>query len=413
MPTKRPTPKSDTLYLQRIGSRWYARVPVPNKLRPKLGPYLRKSLETSDIREARERRWEVVSWAKARIAREVGEGERKKPLDHSVGYETFRAKLRDEIGPAYVVNALDGEEMLNPDLERLVDQLEETEAPRELFKAVGDHVQGIPTISEVLEDYLGKNPKGSRTTEANYRTAVKLWIASHGDRPLRGITRKVALSWLNEVAEGKSRDTIKRYVTVLSNLWRWSHREMDERPANPFHELQQDADVKGKSTESYGFFNDAELVRAFHAIENDEELRAVFLISIYTGFRLDECIRAERKDLHSVECYVLMKGKTGNAARVVPVHPRLKDIRVPPGAKADVLSVRFGRAMRKIKMPKGKTFHSLRKAFTTALERADCPEAIAARLLGHSPLGLTYKIYSQGREAKQLLHWVEMVKHPV
>lgn len=413
MPAKRPTPKSDTLYLQRIGSRWYARVPVPNKLRPKLGPYLRKALNTSDIREARERRWAAVAWAKDKIARASGEVGHKRAFDPNTTYAGLRAKLREEIGPAVVVNALDGEEMDNPDLERLVDEMEEAEAPRELFQAVGDHVKGLLTVSETLEDYLAKNPKGSATTEANYRTAVKLWIAAHGDKPLRGITRKVALNWLNDVAEGKSRDTIKRYVTVLSNLWRWSHREMDERPTNPFHELQQDADVKGKSAESYGFFDDAELVQAFRAIEADEELRAVFLISIYTGFRLDECIRAERKDLHGVECYVLMKGKTGNAARVVPVHPRLKDIRVPDGAKAGVLSVRFGRAMRKAEMPEGKTFHSLRKAFTTALERADCPEAIAARLLGHSPLGLTYKVYSKGREAGQLKHWVEMVKHPV
>ena len=71
------------------------------------------------------------------------------------------------------------------------------------------------------------------------------------------------------------------------------------------------------------------------------------------------------------------------------------------------------RLIRSIKMPEGKTFHSLRKAFTTALERVDCPEAIAARLVGHAPLGITYRIYSQGREAAQLMEWVEKVKHPV
>ncbi len=53
------SPKSDTRYLQRIGSRWYARIPVPNKLRPEMGPYLRKSLDTADFREAQERRWDV------------------------------------------------------------------------------------------------------------------------------------------------------------------------------------------------------------------------------------------------------------------------------------------------------------------------------------------------------------------
>lgn len=57
--------------------------------------------------------------------------------------------------------------------------------------------------------------------------------------------------------------------------------------------------------------------------------------------------------------------------------------------KASALSVRYGRLMRDLKMPKGKTFHSLRKAFGTALERVHCPEAVTARLLGHAPLGIT------------------------
>ena len=67
MTKAKATPNSDTRYLQRIGSRWYARIPVPNKLRPEMGPYFRKALDTSDISVARERRWDVLSAAKARF----------------------------------------------------------------------------------------------------------------------------------------------------------------------------------------------------------------------------------------------------------------------------------------------------------------------------------------------------------
>ena len=88
-------------------------------------------------------------------------------------------------------------------------------------------------------------------------------------------------------------------------------------------------------------------------------------------------------------------------------------MKAPEGANASALSVRYGRLMREIKMPKGKTFHSLRKAFTTALERVNCPEEIAARLVGHAPLSITYRLYSQGRKAAQLREWVEKVQHPV
>lgn len=60
-------------------------------------------------------------------------------------------------------------------------------------------------------------------------------------------------------------------------------------------------------------------------------------------------------------------------------------------------------------LPEGKTFHSLRKCFTTALERSGCPEEIAVRLLGHRPVSLSYRVYSAGHDAADLKRWVEKV----
>lgn len=55
--------------------------------------------------------------------------------------------------------------------------------------------QRVP-VSELLKDYLAKNPKASLTTAANYQGTVSLWIAARGDKPLNGTTRKVAAEWL-------------------------------------------------------------------------------------------------------------------------------------------------------------------------------------------------------------------------
>jgi integrase len=290
---------------------------------------------------------------------------------------------------------------------------EEGAEDSERARAVRDYMAGRETVSETLASYLEGNRKRNATTTKNYETAVKLWKAKHGDRPIYGVTRKRALEWLEEVAEGKARDTVKRYATVMGHLWAWAHRREEDPPRNPFENLLKAIGTKGRAAQSYGHYDDDELKRAFAAVADDDELRPAFLTSIYTGFRLDECLRAERREMHGVECFVLANGKTDNAARVVPVHPKLRGVSVPEGAKASALSVRYGRLMRSIDMPEGKTFHSLRKRFATALERADCPEAIAARLLGHAPLGITYGIYSKGREAAQLLEWVERVCHPV
>ncbi|WP_046863669.1 DUF6538 domain-containing protein [Microvirga massiliensis] len=413
-PSKPARSAPDNRYLQRIGNRWYARIPVPNQLRKEMGPYYRKALDTSDVNEARQRRWDVLEVARARFAKAAGK-EAVGKADADLSYAAFRAKLRDEVGPAIVINELTGEEMTNPALDAVIDRLEEREESDrgDMAQAVRDHIAGREQVSETLKSYLEARPKRNPTTTANYETTVKLWKAKHGDKPIYGVTRKQAIEWLEEVGKGKAQDTVKRYSTVMAHLWAWAHRKEEDPPRNPFGDLLKAIGTRGKATQSYGFYDDEELTRAFAAVADDDELRPVFLISLYTGFRLEECLRAERQNLHGVECFVLKTGKTDNAARVVPVHPRLKDVVAPKGAKASALSVRYGRHMRKIGIPEGKTFHSLRKAFTTALERADCPEAIAARIVGHAPLGMTYKLYSNGREAAELRGWVEKVKLPV
>ena len=76
------------------------------------------------------------------------------------------------------------------------------------------------------------------------------------------------------------------------------------------------------------------------------------------------------------------------------------------------LSVRFGRLAKTVRLPdgsplpEGKTFHSLRKCFSMALERAGCPEAVAVRLLGHAAISISYRVYSAGRDVAQLKPWV-------
>lgn len=407
----------DMLYLKQIGTRWYARIPVPSGLRKAFrGPYKQQSLGTSDLSEARKRRWAVYEWAHALYAAEEAKRRPGGLTDGELSYEGFRAKLRGDIGPAVVVNALDGEEIENPQLEAIAERLQAegvlVKHP-EIGEALRDHIMGEERVSETLANYLEKNPKGNPTTVRNYETTVAVWIKKHRDRPIRGVTRAQALEWLEEVAEGKARDTVKRYATVMAHLWAWTHRAEEDPPRNPFEGLLKAIGGKGRAVQSYGFYDDDELQRAYRAVEADDELRSTFLMSLYTGFRLDECLRAERQTLFGVECFVLKNGKTENAARVVPVHPRLQEVKVPAGAKASALSMRYSRTMRAIGMPPGKTFHSLRKAFTTALERAGCPEAIAARLVGHAPLGLTYRVYSQGRAAAELREWVERVRLPV
>ncbi|MBB4284525.1 DUF6538 domain-containing protein [Roseospira goensis] len=404
--TQADTSKPDRRYLYRIGGRWYARIPVPSQLRKAFGsPVYQRALGTADLNEARKRRWDVLEEARAVFARHL-QGQADSPPDAS--YEAWRAHLK-RMGS--VTPAPDGDDITPPDLQRIMDALTAEDADEDdpRVRAVRDHLQGLPVASEVLDDYLTHNPKRSATTETNYRASLRQWAQGNGDHPLTGVTRRQAVQWLDTVAQGKARDTVKRHVTVMSHLWDWAHRLEENPPSNPFRGLQQAAGKRGHAARGYEVFTGDELQRLFAALEADPALHAVALVSLYSGLRLNECLTAKRHTVGGVECFDLEGGKTVNARRIVPVHPRLADVTVPQDVNAKALSVRFSRLGKTLALPEGKTFHSLRKCFTTALERSGCPEDIAVRLLGHRPVSLSYRVYSAGHDAADLKRWVETV----
>lgn len=415
-------------YLKRIGDIWYACIPVPNKLRPKFGPYKHKSLRTSNLQEARKRRWTVYEFYHKEFARAAAASEPGGLTRVELSYAAFRDKLREEVGPAVVVNALTGEEMENPALDTLADKLERDgvfAAHPEIGQALSDHVWGDERVSDTLASYLAANPKRNATTVKNYEKTVALWIEKHSDRPLKKATRADAVEWLDGLAEGRARETLKRYATVMGHLWEWVHRKDADAPLGPFKGILKRIGGKGRASEGHGFYDNEELERAWAAVAPDDELRPVFLLALYGGFRLDECLRLQRQTLKDdeaskdgappvmVDCFVLEGGKTRAASRAVPVHPRLRDVVPPASANAPALSVRYGRLMRGIGMAEGKTFHSLRKSFTTALERVGCPQETAARLVGHSVRRLTYGVYSKGHGTAALREWVEKIRFPI
>lgn len=53
----------------------------------------------------------------------------------------------------------------------------------------------------------------------------------------------------------------------------------------------------------------------------------------------------------------------------------------------------------------------MRSTFATALERAEVPEILAARLLGHHVATMSYGLYSGGAGLRQLQEAVEKVAY--
>jgi integrase len=409
----------DRRYLYRLGNRWYARIPVPYKLRGqrlndgrKLGPYYQRALGTADIRVAQRRRWDVQREAHELFDKLLSPGKRE-----ADDYRSWRENLKEADAPLKLpveYDGIEGFETWNPGLENLLDKARELPADHPAHSAIRDHLADLKPVSELLTDYLEHNPKRSPTTAANYNAVVQRWIDVHGDKALspKWVNRRVAASWFEKATKGKARDTAKRYATVMGHLWEWQYRLHDDLPPSPFEKLLKTAGrPSNQEADSYEAFSGDELVRIMKALKDDADLYPVALVSLYSGLRLAEVLAAEQETINGVDCWKVKKGKTKAAARLVPVHPVLADVKIATKLNSKALSVRFGRIKKRLGFPPSKTFHSLRKNFSTKLEQAGCPEGVAVRLLGHRPISMSYSVYSAGRDVVELAHWVNQVKY--
>jgi integrase len=433
MPKGRRTPT----YLKKVsGSQnWYANIPCPKHLRAvnkkkggegEVSAYLRTT-GTPDWNEARRRLPAIQVEAYAHFAKLEA-----KLASQSSAHLRDPGKLRDYLRTAiptpYVPdpNSTARGSNLHPDLDALVDHLEDAHAgdvPPALVHVIQDHIAARLSLPDLLEDYLAKRPKRSPGTASNYRTVVAAWVADHGSGPLRPPTRRELGAWLNHATEGLSPNTARRYVRVLATLFDWQHRtdERDARPVNPFSDARDLMDDATRPTgKSYRAYGRDELAAVFLRLQGERrDLLNAALIMLYSGMRPSEAHRAERVTVHGVPCFSLPRdsGKTDNAARMIPVHPCLADVFIDPAGRSETaLSVAFGRFIKPLRASGAvsgddKVFYSLRKNFATALEQSGCPEAVAARLMGHAPGRFTYRVYSSGQEVHHLAEWVNSIAY--
>ena len=118
------------------------------------------------------------------------------------------------------------------------------------------------------------------------------------------------------------------------------------------------------------------------------------------------------------------RGKTEAARRIVPVHPELQERGLVDyatvcgdkpliGCDGATLAKRFPAYRRDRGVDRqGVVFHSLRRSFTTKLERSNVPSDTAALLLGHKGLrSFSYGRYSGGHAPSKLAEVVAGVHY--
>ena len=142
-------------------------------------------------------------------------------------------------------------------------------------------------------------------------------------------------------------------------------------------------------------------------------------ISLYTGMRLDEICMLKNKDIFD-DLFHIYEGKTEAARRVVPVHPVLKNIidsndsdneeyilkgLVSAGydnKRSCNFQKRLGRTRKRLNLPKGVVFHSLRNTVITKLHNNMIALENIEKIVGHAQKSVAFGSYSGGLAVEKL-----------
>jgi integrase len=317
--------------------------------------------------------------------------------------------------------------------------------------ALGDGMLLSDAVEQCIKDRSPNSKAGLKvlapTTVAALRTAVgylkefmgdaddTLSLADVSDNDVRAFVR-VFLRDVRTVRapNGLSRGSIDKQVTMLKGLWAW---------AEQFDYLAPDA------SSIWNLRRSIPQQRPDDAISRDtftpEELKALVAplpighrggdllrLALATGCRCDEIAVLKTTDVGpDAEYFMVPKGKTKNARRIVPLVPAIRSIiadritahaatgRIfpdwpirPASGKAAALSQWFTHYRRKRlgRETDGRlTFHCLRHTWRTAARRADIPQADIDDLGGWSGEKRSDKVYDHGRLLEQLAPMQERI----
>ena len=161
-------------------------------------------------------------------------------------------------------------------------------------------------------------------------------------------------------------------------------------------------------------FNDNDIIKIFNS-DMESIYKNFCKMGIYTGMRIAEILNIKKIDIED-NFIKINDGKTKNAIRIIPIHPKILEIienqiKENQGnflffdGEISKNSKNINRRIRKIIVEKEKTFHSFRKCFSIALETQTVADVKTKNyLLGHSfKKDITHTIYNKGNINKQKL----------
>lgn len=390
-------------YAQLRHNTWVYRRTYPKALQPLLGTALKRSLKTSDARDAKAR----VDELNITFDRIVAEATAHAALSaaHPADTEALRLGVAS---PRYQRARLLGD--------RAVDELVGVYLQHQAKRLRPGSFKSVRFAMGLLVSELGTRRIGSITVAEGRQVLRYIAELSPNIRKYRAARGKTLaeLAALSQELEGISLtpQTQGRIWDQICAFLDWAKQE-GELTDNPWAGLRVMAPPE---PEPHRVMTDAQVITALHA--KDRVLHGALLFALLTGMRSGELCGVMAEDITAkgnlgrflqIRPNATRQLKSKAAEREVPLHTTLEgylDAHLPRrGRLFPQLTVdRVVKAYAKLRVQHpdlaGTVFHSTRKWFITQCERTGVPEHFTASLVGHqsarSQNRLTYGLYSAG-----------------
>ena len=442
----------DTKHLKRRHNVYWVRVWVPEPVRDNLGKSeLWQNLYTTDLAEANRKKhrvvaelMEVIEQAKRDLDGTLDTLSREEKLkEFALEYtrESDAAEINDEEDVEdFFEEAIeakiyelygdkDGEGILNYDHPESDASEKNPSAVKALIESYKIHTHNFEPISSISKLFLSEESESLKPSSFRRKKKhIDQFIKWSGDRDISKITKKITGEYVTSIINrnNPAYDTLRNIVGDISSLFSWAEgRGYLDR--NPFYKLKLPRADKG-SQKRRQWANEEILMFLSSSKIGINEFTAT-VVAMYSGMRLDEICNIQKAHI-SDNCFRVLEGKTLAAKRVIPVHHLIDPLieRLLDSSKDDYLikgiksggydkkrswnfQKKLGRLRKKIGIPEGVVFHTLRNTFATRMENLGIPRNHISQLMGHEDSNMALDVYSGGLAIEPLVESINKLTY--
>ena len=433
----------DKQYLKQRHNVWWVRMRIPSEAKEIIGKSeFCRNLHTTDIYEANIKKHKEI----ASMLEEIEQAKRdQKARSDKLSKEDEINRYAEELRESKVSTdesiadpRIAKLEMLEGKLDQLYGSKEanavlhgddpqwQGKEPDSLAKKNFEHAHELIDPSYFNLSLVSKKFLDEEKTvlkQASFRRKqnhIEQFIKWSGNPDITKVTRIIVGEYINSIKmkRNPAYDTLRNMVANISSLFSWAEgRGYLER--NPFYKLKLPKAEKGSQKRRP--WTNEELLMFLSSSEIGINEFTATAVAMYSGMRLDEICNIQKAHI-SDNCFRVLEGKTEAAKRTIPVHHVIEPLieRFLDSSQDDFLITgiksggydnkrswnfqkKLGRLRKKIGIPEGIVFHTLRNTFATSMENLNIPRNHISQLMGHEDSNMALDVYSRGLAIEPLV----------